>query len=354
MFKFSHIEAFHQVVRTADFWLDPPADLVAEGRTPLSMPVAYRGTLKLHGTNAGIACTPAGLQPQSRNRTLSLDEDNLGFAAFAAGAEQVAAVREIERDVRAKTDLSDDVPVVLFGEWVGPGVQRGVAVSQLPERQWVLFGVAAGEPSAEQGGLFDERSDTLRYLDVLEAFGDRFADARIYSVLDAPTFELEIDFRDRDAMKSALAQVDAWVAEVEEVCPWGSRFGVEGVGEGLVWMPTGAHWGMGRLFWKAKGGAHKKAKRPKVTVDPLVAESIEAFVELTVTEERLDQGIAVLKEMGKPVEMRSTGDFLKWVQQDIHREAAAELEASGLTWKEVNKAISQRALDFFKARVASF
>ena len=37
------------------------------------------------------------------------------------------------------------------------------------------------------------------------------------------------------------------------------------------------------------------------------------------------------------------GQFLKWISQDIQQESLAELTASGFTWKEVHKPISNAA-----------
>ncbi len=75
------------------------------------------------------------------------------------------------------------------------------------------------------------------------------------------------------------------------------------------------------------------------------------FVDLAVTENRLEQGLEYLAEMGHAIEMRSTGPFLQWVGQDVKRECRAELEASDLEWKQVGKAVNRKALEFFKARV---
>jgi hypothetical protein len=46
-------------------------------------------------------------------------------------------------------------------------------------------------------------------------------------------------------------------------------------------------------------------------------------------------------------------DFLKWISQDIAVEGKVELEASGLTWKQVSKAISRRALSWYKAKITA-
>ena len=57
-------------------WPDCPE--IHKTRTPVS----YRATVKLHGTNAGVQCSPEGLVLQSRSRVITVDEDNAGFAAL--------------------------------------------------------------------------------------------------------------------------------------------------------------------------------------------------------------------------------------------------------------------------------
>jgi hypothetical protein len=104
------------------------------------------------------------------------------------------------------------------------------------------------------------------------------------------------------------------------------------------------------LFFKTKGEKHKKVKstREKPSIDPEVMQGITEFVEFAVTEGRLEQGLDVLKEQGRDIEMRSMGPFLKWVASDVARECAAELEASKLEWAQVQGAVQVKAREFFK------
>jgi hypothetical protein len=108
---------------------------------------------------------------------------------------------------------------------------------------------------------------------------------------------------------------------------------------------------MGRkeLFFKTKGDKHKKVNSKQApTVDPEVLDGITSFIEFAVTDGRMEQGLDVLKEQGHPVDMRSTGHFLKWLNQDVARECRVELEASGLDWKQVQGPLQTKAREFFK------
>ena len=80
-------------------------------------------TEKIDGTNASVHVTDEGdVFAGSRNRWLTLDQDNFGFARW---------VHEHE------TELRDGLgPGTHFGEWWGLGIQRGY---DLHERRFSLF-----------------------------------------------------------------------------------------------------------------------------------------------------------------------------------------------------------------------
>ncbi len=340
MLKYIHIHQLHNVVRIAH-------ERREAGR-PIAR-VAYRGTVKLHGTNASVVCTPSGLQPQSRNRELSLAEDNLGFAAFVAGEAQTDALRTLEHELRRTIGLSPERPLAMFGEWVGPGVQKGAAVAKLPVRQWVLFALAT---KSKIGGGDDASGEEHRtWFDALPELGDRFAGAGIYSIVDGPVHPLELDFEDRGALELVAARIEQLTNAIDERCPWAARFGVEGPGEGLVWQPLGEHFGDDELTFKSKGEKHQVAARKdkrKAALEPEQLASRDAFVEHALTPARLAQGLEVLRELGQPIEMRSLGSYLSWIARDIQRECADEIEANVIDWRQVAKPINEQAKAYFR------
>ena len=84
MKKFPSIEQFRHVVRAerdaAKFRGEEPGER------------SYRGTVKLHGTNAGISQDRAGnLTYLSRNRKLTPGDDNAGFAAAMMENENIVS-----------------------------------------------------------------------------------------------------------------------------------------------------------------------------------------------------------------------------------------------------------------------
>jgi hypothetical protein len=333
MLKFSHIGQLHNVVQTVDARRAAGVDIER---------VRYSGSVKLHGSNAAVVAHPDGLRAQSRNREITPDDDNLGFAAFVLGDPQRrAAIAQLADELREAVALEADRPLALFGEWVGPGVQSRVGVNQLSARQWVLFAIATREPEQERTRYFE-----------LPSLGERLANHGVYSIADGPRIELELDFSSRVALGHAASRIDEATASIDERCPWAARFGVEGVGEGLVWQPVGEHFGDSELVFKSKGKRHQvTARGPRTPLDPALLANVEAFVAYAVTQPRLAQGLDVLRELGKPVEMRSLGPFLAWFAGDIRRECAAELERSELTWKQVVRPINEAAKAWFIERL---
>ncbi|PRP97619.1 hypothetical protein ENSA5_33120 [Enhygromyxa salina] len=146
--------------------------------------------------------------------------------------------------------------------------------------------------------------------------------------------------------------IDGATREVEACCSWAARFGVEGVGEGVVWQPRAEHFGDSELLFKSKGERHQVVVRARVAkrtpLDPELIASVEAFVAYAVTDPRLAQGLDYLAEHGMEVEMRSLGVFLEWLAGDIRREHASELEHSGLEWKQVARPVTERAKSWFR------
>jgi hypothetical protein len=69
--------------------------------------------------------------------------------------------------------------------------------------------------------------------------------------------------------------------------------------------------------------------------------TVEAFVKKFVTENRLNQGLR--EACGDVAVSKDTGSFLKWLGMDVKNESADELEASGLEWKDVSKAVTLAA-----------
>ncbi len=305
------IELLHNVFRTLSHLAEPEY-----GNQPLPT-VEYRAKIKLHGTNCAVQTTDAGIVCQSRNMILTPEADHKGFAKWAHG--------------HASYWTSLPVGLVVFGEWCGPGIEKGMAISASPTKLFCVFGIQRGEE------LIYEPSEIAAIL------GTTPADIHVLPWEGEP---ITIDFSSREALDAAAETLNDRVAAVEREDPWCKRvLGVTGLGEGLVFYPVRpTPFDQTRMF-KAKGDKHRTAGKKAVQVDASAAASIDDFVEQMVTEARLAQGLAVVGGY----EAKNTGAFLAWVTADVKKESVAELEASKLTWAQVDKAVQAKARAWFRA-----
>lgn len=284
----------------------------------------YTGTVKLHGTNAGIVFWPDGqVTYQSRERIITPEDDNAGFAKFAKA--NISKLKEFCPVVVRNN------PVAIFGEWCGGNIQAKVALNQLP-KMFVVFGI-------KDGDVWLGNNDLALYNE---------PELNIYNIYQFPTYEIEIDFENPEEAQNRL--VDITMA-VEEECPVGKELGVTGTGEGVVWTLSDNNPGWtfsSKYSFKVKGEKHQNSKvRTVAPVDMERVNSIKEAVDMYLTESRLEQGIDKLRELGKEFDVKSTGDYLKWIVGDVWKEHGDAIEASGLTQKDVNPVMSRTARLWF-------
>lgn len=319
------IELLHNVIRTLTHLHED------EGR-PFPV-VRYRAKVKLHGSNCAVQVTGDGVFTQSRTTLLTPESDYKGFAAW---------VRD-HRDFFAALRPG----LVVFGEWCGPGVEKGMAISQVASKQFVVFAARDGERVVHD-------PDLLRALVPADN-----APAELH-VLPWEGEPVTIDYGSRESLERVAATLNERVAAVEREDPWvRATFGVSGLGEGLVFYPLDVDGvaarsdpeGLAALMFKAKGDKHRTAgARTAVQVDTTVVGSVAEFVAMMVGEARLQQGLSVV--CGGAVDMKQAGKFLAWVVADVRKESVAELEAAGLTWPQVEKPVQAAARAWLLAQRA--
>jgi hypothetical protein len=317
------IELLHNVVRTL-------THLSELGR---AFPVVeYRAKVKLHGSNCAVQVTGDGIVAQSRTALLTPESDYKGFATWTKAHEAYFAQLQ--------------PGIVVFGEWCGPGVEKGMAISQASRKVFAVFAVQAA-------GRVVYEPDAVRAL--VPAAG---APDDLY-VLPWEGAAITIDYGARASLDAVAAALNDRVAAVEREDPWVKQvFGISGLGEGLVFYPTRLDGGalpadpepLAQLMFKAKGEKHRTAgTRTAVAVDASVVASVDELVALMVTEARLQQGVAAVG--GR--DPRLTGKFLAWIAADVRKESVAELEASGLTWAQVDKPVQVRARAWYLSGTSS-
>lgn len=315
MIKYPSIEQFRNVIRTVKERHDyqgksENGEPIYQRLSPYPI-IKFKGTTKLHGTKSGVVKYKDRIEYQSRERVLTLTHDNAGFMLAMMG-KQLEFLFE---------GISFNESITIFGEWCGQGIQKGVAISQLP-KMFVIFGC-----KVDDEWVRFTKSDPNQL---------------IFNINDFKTWEIDIDFNNPELSQNQLVE---WTLEVENECPVGKAFGVSGIGEGIVFS---ANWNGIRLAFKSKGEKHSASKVKTISaVDVDQINSINEFVDYVLTNSRLNQGIEKLKEMGKEVNQKSTGDFLRWIVNDVMKEEQDTIIQNQLDPKKINTAISNKARVWF-------
>lgn len=291
--------------------------------------IPFIGTIKLHGTNAGVSYNSEhGLWYQSRKNIITLEKDNAGFAFFAS--DRTIVFRDLIEIVRKHNNLKYDNIITIFGEWCGQGIQKGVALNKL-EKMFVIFAVKITP--------FDD--DITPYY--VYPYELRSSKDKIYNSWDFKKYFIDIDFEKPELSQNKMVDI---VNEVEKECPVGKAFGSIGVGEGVVW----SCWFNGIYHaFKTKGEKHSISKVKKIaSVDTEKINSIIKFVDYAVTENRLNQGIEqIFIIQSIEPDIKKMGGFLKWIMSDIIKEESDTLTDNNLEPKQIGKYVSNRARVWF-------
>jgi hypothetical protein len=311
--------------------------------------IEFYGSVKLHGTNAGIVFDRRTdeLQVQSRERVITPFDDNANFAKY------VNTNKDFFLGLLDQLAAEYDMNVVaLFGEWAGEGINKGVAINGIPKTLFVFTirlmdefpGVADDGTEAEvkQFWLTPEQINAA----VIGYQSQSYGQELIYSIYDEDKFSVEkivIDFADPIHSQNALVEL---TMDVEKECPVGKYFGHSGIGEGRVWWNPQLN-----MKFKVKGEKHSTTKVKTVkeiaAVDIALHNSMREFVTAAVSQARLEQGIVKLGEMGLPVDTTSTGKYLEWIARDILKEEMDVICASNFDKKALMPMVNAAAKDFW-------
>lgn len=281
--------------------------------------VTFVGEVKLHGTNAAVRINNGQVTAQSRERDLTLLSDNAGFAAF------------VERNKQVFLDNSPD-PCVIFGEWCGGNIQKGVALNQLP-KMFVPFAHVLEDGKFELSRMYRYVTENGNLV-LMEEHHPRY---------------ITIDFSRPEDSTDTLTR---HTLEVEAECPFGKALGVFGIGEGIVWhaLMTEELEQLGftqrDLIFKTKGDKHGNPgtkNKVKVAVSAERVEDMNELIAKILPDWRLNQGL----EHVSAKDRSATGEYLKWISQDIIKEESDTILASGFEVKVVMSEVSKSARQFF-------
>ena len=332
--KFPSIQQFRKVVKdvqnkSAFTGLDSEGKATFDYNKPKPT-LSFTQTVKIHGTNAGVGLTTDGeFFQQSRNRLISTDNDNAGFARWCEdGRRKHYLTKYLSSALKSVQNEYSENPVtqaVVFGEFAGEGIMKGVAVSII-RKSFFAFGL-----------YFLHEDGTVTKTPYVANFKAELLD--IYNIFMFENKRVEIDFNDT---KEAINNILKATLTVENSCPVGEYFGVSGVGEGVVLLSD-----CGEYLFKSKGQKHSVSKVKTLSpAETYELTNIEDFVIDVLSENRLLQGIEYLREMGFPIDNSSIGEYIKWVQSDILKEEGDIIESKSLNIKKVNGVIANKAKSY--------
>lgn len=305
---------------------------------------SYRGKIKLHGTNGAIAIVNGVVNAQSRERVLSERDDNAGFCEW----------------VNSKK-LSLDKNVVIFGEWCGPGIQKGVAINKIPHKIFAVFCVYLTD---EQHFIYDPDELTSMLSAMI---------ANDFIVLPWQTEDYlitSVSPKNEVATNAALSidKINALVDECDKEDPWvKQQYGISGVGEGFVFYPTfiqetdvlfptllervNPQIGLPtHLFeeyvFKVKGKEHRGHKKA-ASATKVNFSGIEEFLDTVLPQCRLEQGLAEACNGVRSNE--NIPAFMKWISNDVLLECKDDFAAiSHIPEKAAMQMVTKKALRWYK------
>lgn len=318
--SFPSIESFFNVVKLTKSYPHLAKDAIS-----------YRGKVKLHGTNAGVRVFNGEVIAQSRTQFIDEKNDNAGFPKWVKSRESFFS------------SISHSEEIAIFGEWCGPGIMKGTAINQIDKKIFAIFAIIIGKPTVD----VEDNNVVIYEPDEIKSFIGKDLPDDIH-ILPWYGESFDINFL-KDDLNSTVNILNEIVNKIEPEDPWvKSVFGISGTAEGIVYYPSvnGKCWRKlySNFAFKAKGEKHKVVKtKEAVQIDPEVAASVDEFVNLFVTDARIEQGISVVGG----ADVKNTGTFLKWFNSDVKKESVSELEASGLTWDDVQTAIQNSARKAF-------
>lgn len=335
--KFPHIDQFRQVLKDLLYYKEHDVDFPDV--------VEFVGTVKLHGTNAGVVLDRDGvLTTQARRSTITVDKDNAGFAGFIS---EPTVTNFLTTKLRYILEQNPDAQgVALFGEFAGKTIQKGVAICQL-DKFFAPFAIALVFKN-DTDNVEDEFVKQFLSADYLKDFEN--SDLRIFPVTMAQTFSIKVDLTDNVQVANVVEQMIDITNKVEEECPFAKLFDISGVGEGVVYH---ANCQNKHFIFKVKGEKHSVSKVKKLaSVNPEVVKAVNDFIDYAVTENRLQQGLEVVAADNNvdqnDLEFNHISGFVKFMVADIMREEVDTIKSNNLPEKDVISQIKAKSSKFYR------
>lgn len=342
MIKFPSIEQFRSVVATVlrqyNFaGLDENGDAIYDTTKPKPT-LTFKGTVKLHGTNAGVSGNLSdGIWGQSRENIITPEKDNAGFAFFVESNKEVFTELIASVFTKNEIDMIENT-VTIYGEWAGGNIQKGVGITNI-EKSFFIFGVKVTPHTTTEEEAKVKPAYWVDYSYL------KSPENRIFNIDDYPTWTIDIDFNMPQLVQNKLSEL---TLAVEEECPVAKAFGFSGIGEGIVWSTT-LNGNVHRF--KVKGELHAgKSKVPtlKKVDDEKLKKTLEIAEKVTPTW-RLAQMLEKACDFmnGGTLDRSKLGEYIKLVMADVIKEDMDLLVEAGLEPKDIGKYVSEIARRYF-------
>lgn len=353
MIKYPSIEQFRSIVKhvtEASRYIGTKEDgtPIFDGSLPLPT-LTFIGTVKLHGTNAGIGYNvdTGEIWAMSRENIITPEKDNAGFAQFVSTKEETfknffkKIIDFYSNKVVNKIDLTNCY-LTINGEWAGKGIQKGVAISEIP-KSFFIFGLKVTPKDEEQKSFWLDHAFTIQ-----QGHGDVLVlsdpENSIYNIDLFDGFRIDIDFNNP---QMAVNKMLEFTEQVENECPVAKDFGISGIGEGIVWS---CFYKDSHIRFKTKGEKHSKSKVKVLAPVDNEKEKAKQELALKITPAwRIDQAIQEVFDTlnGGVPDSSKIGDVLKWVNQDIIKEELLTISEAGFEFKEVVKQVNNIVKIYF-------
>jgi len=338
--------------------------------------ILLEGTVKLHGAHADIVSLNttttdaknedcvismdvsdfeknaesilSNTHVQSRNRVISLKEDNSGCFVYWSKI-KTDVKKDLIRQILTKYSdennlhgLATELGIAM--EFCGGSIQKGVGICKLP-KMLVIVNIAVNGKWLK---------DMKPYRNI------QFPDSKIYNIYKSDKCVFEHRFKlNLDAPEETYNALEVMTLEVERECPFAKSLGVEnGVGEGIVWkvlepveLARSSFWFKVKGDKHARGGGGKKGqKAPPAEKTDEEKDSIFKCRDMAmefVSDGRKSQGFEYMREMNHEITNKNIGIYLKWLVNDIIREEAVTIEEQKLDLTCLKVQIKQIARDWF-------
>lgn len=354
LLKFPSIEQFRNVVKAlqhqARYIGKDMAGVAQFDIAQRSPTLRFEGTIKLHGTNASIVLGADGeVWCQSRSNIITPEQDNAGFAMFVESNK--LQFKELLTTARTTSGFHTG-DIVIYGEWCGQGIQKGIALSLLP-KMFVIFGIALMHEVDETYIRTNFTSEEVKEVcaTVNKPTGKIPEGSFVYCIYDFPTFKEEIDFENPHEI---VEQLNIITEAVGTECPVGKAFGVSDIGEGIVWKCTEVGYDSSQYWFKVKDDRHASSKvKTLATVDVERINNINELAERLANNGRLEQQHQIIFNTlnGGEVDIKRMGDFIKAVIVDVFKEDLDIIVESGFSGKDINGPISKLCRNFIMQKL---